>query len=125
MTFREKTSKILRDYYNIPNKDDEEAHKRAIIETAAKFIKSDIKTCVTFAKDKYPTTDELNIESALRYIPPSLRCMLQNLLLGKDSSRREASIGQAIVQAVRPRCVLAPYRLDLLSKCTIISDQDS
>ena len=43
VTFRRKTSQILHDYFNKPNKDDEEAHKTAIIEAAAKFIKSDIK----------------------------------------------------------------------------------
>jgi len=36
VTFREKTSSILRDYFKIPNKDDEEAQKTAIIETAKK-----------------------------------------------------------------------------------------
>ena len=34
--------------------------------------------------------------------------MLQQLFIGKDTRRKQASIGQAIVQAVRPRAVLAP-----------------
>jgi len=41
VTFRAKTSSILRDYFKMPNKDDEEAQKTAVIETAAKLIKSD------------------------------------------------------------------------------------
>lgn len=41
VTFREKTRIILRDYFHI-QETDEEAQKRAIIETAAKLIKSDI-----------------------------------------------------------------------------------
>jgi len=32
------------DYFKMPNKDDEQAQKRAIVETAAKLIKNDIKT---------------------------------------------------------------------------------
>ena len=38
VTFREKTSEILRNYFNTPNGDDEETEKRAIIEAAAKLI---------------------------------------------------------------------------------------
>lgn len=39
--------------------------------------------------------------------------MLQHLLVGKDKSRKEASIGQAIVQAVRLRSVIAPLQVGL------------
>ena len=42
VTFREKTCNILREYYNSPREGDEEAQTRAIIQTAAKLIKSDI-----------------------------------------------------------------------------------
>ena len=113
VTFREKTSRILRDYFNMPNKDDEEAHKRAIIETAAKLIKSDLKTVVPPLEDEYPKATDLKLESALGYIPPSLRCMLQHLLVGKDIRRKEASIGQTIIQGVRPRTVIAPLQIRL------------
>ena len=37
--------------------------------------------------------------------------MLQQLFIGKDTCRKQANIGQAIVQAVRPRAVLAPLQL--------------
>lgn len=113
VTFREKTSKILQDYFNIPNKDDEDAHKRAIIETAAKFIKSDIKTLVIPLKDEYPKATDINLQSALEYIPPSLCYLLQNLFTGKDTHRKVASIGQTIVQAVHPRAVLTPLQVGL------------
>ena len=113
VTFRENTSNILRDYFNMPNKNDNEAHKKAIIEAAAKLIKSDIKTIIEPLKDVYPQTDEVSLESSLWCIPPSLRCMLQQLIIGKDTRRKQASIGQAIVQAVRPRAVLAPLQLGL------------
>ena len=39
VTFRGKTSQILCDYFNIPIKDDEEAHKTVIIVAAATFIR--------------------------------------------------------------------------------------
>ena len=61
VTFREKTSKILREYYNSPREDDEESQKRVIIQTAAKLIKSDIKATVTSQGDTYPTLGELEL----------------------------------------------------------------
>ena len=93
--------------------DDEEAQKRAIIETAASLIKSDIKCMVTPVSDEYPKTCELKLEPALEFVPESLRLMLQLLFVGKDVSRKCASIGQSIVQAVRPRAVIAPLQLGL------------
>ena len=93
--------------------DDEEGQKRAIIETAAKLIKTDAKTMVQTITDEYPTPSDLTLASALQFIPSSLRYMLQTLFAGKDTERKEASIGQSIVQAVRPRTVIAPLRLGL------------
>jgi len=113
VTFQERSSKILRDYFNMPNAEDEEGQKRAIIETAAKFIKSDIKTMIAPLKDEYPKATDIELESALAYIPPSLRCLLQNLLVGKNTHQKEASIGQAIIQAVRPRAVISALQLGL------------
>ena len=68
------------DYFNKPNKDDDEAHKTVIIETAAKFIKSDVKCIVASLNDEYPKFTDIKSESAIRYLPPSLHCLLQNLL---------------------------------------------
>lgn len=39
--------------------------------------------------------------------------MLENLFVGKDIHRKVASIGQSVVQAVRPRAVVAPLQLGL------------
>lgn len=113
VTFRERTGQILRNYFHLPKEDDEEEQKRAIIETAARLIKSDIKCMVTPVSDEYPNTCELKLERALEYLPESLRLMLQLLFVGKDVSRKCASIGQSIVQAVRPRAVIAPLQLGL------------
>ena len=43
VTFREKNCDILCEYYNSPREDNEEAQKRAILQTAAKLIKTDMK----------------------------------------------------------------------------------
>ena len=113
VTFRERTGRILRGYFHLPKKEDEEAQKRDIIETAARLIKSDIKCMVTPVSDEYPKTCELKLEPSLEFVPESLRLMLQLLFVGKDVSRKCASIGQSIVQAVRPQAVIAPLQLGL------------
>jgi len=102
VTFREKTSSILKDYFSQPE-NDEEAQKRAIIQTAAKLIKSEIKSMIPSSTDHYPDISLLELKSALQYIPSSLQCLLQHLFVGKDTCSKVASIGQSIVQAVRPR----------------------
>ena len=38
-------------------------------------------------EDTYPTTEELKLAAALEFIPASLRFLLQNLFVGKDTSR--------------------------------------
>jgi hypothetical protein len=84
VTFREKTSKILQDYFKKSNSDDEEAEKKAIIEAAAKLIKSDIKYLTKTDMNKYPTASELSLESTLQYLPKSLLYLLNFLVVGKD-----------------------------------------
>ena len=116
VTFREKTSEILRNYFNTPNGDDEETEKRAIIEAAAKLIKSDIKTIITPSVEEYPKSNDVTLECALEYVPASLRCLLQHLLVGKDTRKQEASIGHIIVQGVRPRALIAPLQICLAIK---------
>ena len=75
------------------------------------LIKTDIKTTVASMEDTYPTTAELKIPAALDFIPASLWFLLQHLFVGKDTSRKVAGIGQAVVQAARPRAVIAPLQL--------------
>ena len=113
ITFREKTNEILRDYFSMPKMNNEESQKRLIIETAARLIKSDIKSKNSANTDEYPKTSDLELESALEYVPMSLHYFLQQILVGKDTRRKVASIGHSIVQAVRPRVVIAPLQLGL------------
>ena len=109
MIVTEKTTKIRRNYFNMPHDDDdEEAQERGIIETITKLINHDLKTLVPCLEDKYPKATDLKLESARDFVPLSLRCLLQHLLVGKDTHQKEARIGHTIVQAVRPRTVIVP-----------------
>ena len=108
VTMREQTPQILRSYYKGKcQEDDEESQKRAIIETAARLIKSDIKSEVFTMKNQYPNSEDLKLDSALSFIPTSLRIALETLFAGKDTRRKVAAVGHAIIQAVCPRPVIA------------------
>ena len=78
VTFREKTSEIISNYFNTPNGDDEETEKRAIIEAAAKLTKSDIKTIITPSVEEYPKSNDVTLECALEYVPAGFNiCLLE------------------------------------------------
>lgn len=84
VTFREKTPHILLSFYKDAQREgDEESQKKAIIETAARLIKSDIKTGVPSVTDHYPKSEELELDSALACLPDALRNMLNCLFVGK------------------------------------------
>ena len=112
MTMKEKPQQILRSYFNQSKAVDAESQKRAIIETAARLIKSDIKTYVPSITESYPSVSELGLKPSLLFIPDSLRLLLHSLFIG-DSSKKVASVGQSIFQAVRPRAVVAPLKIAL------------
>ena len=92
---------------------DEESQKQAIIETAARLIKSDIKSNVPSLTNQYPSAKSLKLDSALSFVPVTLRTLLNGLFVGKETRRKVAGIGHAIVQAVRPRAVIAPLQVGL------------
>ena len=87
--------------------------KRAIIETAARLIRSDIKSNVPFVTDYYLKADDLKLDSTLGFLPEALRKMLNHLFMWKSTQNKVTSIGQAIVQAVRPRAVIVPLQIGL------------
>ena len=114
VTFREQTSFILRSYYrNEQREDDDETQKKFIIKTAAKLIQSDIKSNVASVTDCYPEADQLEVASAISFLPEALKMMLQTFFVRKDTKVKVASIGQAIFYAVRPSAVIAPLQIGL------------
>lgn len=63
--------------------------------------------------NQYPSSEDLKLDSALSFIPTSLRTALQTLFVGKDTRRKVAAVGHAIIQALRPRTVIAPLQVEL------------
>ena len=101
VTFTTTASKILHDFHQQSERDDSIREKVRIIETAAKLIKNDIKSVIQ-STDYYPTSKEMSAETAIDFLPESLRALLQ-IFIPKKSSSKVALLGQAIMQATRPR----------------------
>ena len=111
VTFTTAASKILHEFHHTAGKNDTTREKIRVIETAAKLIKSDIQS-ITQCKDFYPTSDDMSIQKAKAFIPESLATFLQ-VCLPENSTTKVASLGQAIMQATRPRALLCPLLLGL------------
>ena len=84
VTMKEKTQQILRSYFNQSKAVDAES-QREIIETAARLIKSDIKTYVPSVTDSYPSVSELGLKPLLLFIPDSLCLLLHSFFVGDSS----------------------------------------
>ena len=76
-------------------------------------MKSDIKSQVNSNADVYPSTSDMDGEKSLQYLSDSGRLFCTKLFVEKDIWTKVASIGQSIVQVVRPRIVVVPLQLGL------------
>ena len=72
-----------------------------VVEEAAQIIKDDIKSLNT-SKETYPDVKDMSIEQAIQLLPNSLLVFLKNLLTETCTCTKLASLGQALMQAVRP-----------------------
>ena len=105
LTFRDNVSSILHDFYTRVGKCDREEEKRS---TAAQLIREDIKTLPS-RDNYYPSADEIQSETSnANYVPHSLRIFLDSLISETDSSTKISAIGHDVIQATRPRGVIAP-----------------
>ena len=108
----ENTHQWLWSYYKQKCQEgDEESQKRAFIETAARLMRSDIKSQVSTVRNQYLSSDDLKLDSSLSFIPTSLLTALETLFVGKDRRCKVAAVGLAIIQAVRPRAVIATLQI--------------
>ena len=113
ITLRSTASNILQKFYSLPKPEDTEQQKLRVIETAAKLIHTDIKTVDT-RKDIYPSAEDISTpEKRLTYLPESLKILLMKTFVGKNAQLKQAAVGHAIMQAVRPRAVIAPLQICL------------
>ena len=91
----------------------EEQEQCRIVETAAKIIKNPIKK-LDSNNSSFPSPNGMESSGKnVEYLPKSLRNFLDNLFVGKEKSVPLASIGQAVMQQVRPKALIVPLRLGL------------
>ena len=127
VTLRKTAASIINEFYCTPKQTDFEAEKAKIVSTAAQLIKSEIKN-FEIATNIYPCGDEVSsTEDALKYVPNLLEQFLRSLFVGKDIDLKVAAIAQAMIQATRPRAIMAPSsirsrRSDASSLCFEISN---
>ena len=100
-----------RDFKKMSNNTEDE--KIQIIKTAAKLIESDVKS-IDSVIDLYPSLDTIkSVDSAVDFVPYTLQVLLITMFAGKNFDTKLAAIGQAIMQAIRPRNMLTPLQLGL------------
>ena len=113
VTLRSTASTILHDFYSQNREEDSSADKLRLIAAAAELLKNDIKS-VSHTKDYYESCSELSsVEEAISFLPDSLVLMLKTMFPSKDGQVKVASLGQAVMQATRPRTILAPLQVGL------------
>ena len=113
VTFLSTAKCILHEFYaQSRSTDNSESEGIRIIETAAKLIKNDIKGIQT-SSEYYPSKNDLEQDAILEYVPKTLLIFLRKIFAGKDNDLKLASVGQAIMQAARPRVLLAPLQFGL------------
>ena len=117
VTFKATYESILHDYHKVRREEgDAEEEKAKLLKTAAKLIQSGIRS-LECTRDDYQASSTITLESNLYYMPQSLRDFLNVLFQNNASDLKKQTkhtpIKQAIVQATRPRVLLAPIQIDL------------
>lgn len=89
------------------------SEKDVCISKSASIIKSDVLQ-IPSNKETYPCSETLSDVAAQNAVlPDSLRSFLAEIFTEAKCEVKVASIGQAIIQAIRPRSIIAPLQLGL------------
>ena len=113
VTLRKTVASILHEFHLQPKTEDVQVEESRIIQTAARLIESEIRSKES-TNEHYPeSADMSSVDTALEFVPGLLQTFLRIVFTGKDVNLKLASIGQAIVQAARPRAIIAPLQLGL------------
>lgn len=111
VTFRKTANNILHEFHCKQAKDNSSSsEKRKVLAAAAAFLKTDIKLIQT--SDTYPDFSIVDEESMISFLPESLLTFLETLC-AKSTRIKVASLGQAIIQAARPRVLQTPLQIGL------------
>lgn len=113
VTFLSTAQSLLHTFYEQKKRDSSQQEALRLVLTAAELIRNEIKS-VEVCSDFYPSLSEIeDPERALKFLPTLLVSFLKVMMTGKNTDLKLASIGQAIMQATRPRVLLAPLQFGL------------
>eukprot|EP00794_Sanderia_malayensis_P001581 gene1581-1746_t len=113
VTFRSTAASVLHKFYEQPKHQHSEKEQLRIIETAATLIQNEIKS-MSATKTTYPTSEEIqSVDQNLSYVRSGLQLFLKEIFVEKNPEKKIASIGQAIIQATRPRVLIAHLQIGI------------
>ena len=105
--FRDTVSMIINDAWYDDRKKDSRDEARRIVKAAAKILKSEIRD-TSYTTEFYPRSDD--IAKGKEWLPNLLRMFLEDII---PSEIKQASVGQSIMHAARPRSSLPPILFSL------------
>ena len=108
--FKNMTEFIVNDKWFSERKKDSDDEAERIIVTAAKLILNNIRSA-KFNCEFYPTKEDIeSCGKGKEWLPDYLKLFLENIL---KHPLKQASIGQAIINATRPRSCIPPILFGL------------
>ena len=116
ITLKRTADSIIRECFENCKTSCIEAQEQIIIETAAMLIINDIKENVSTAKEFYPSFDDFTSEDCINYLPRSLCIFLNKIATGTKKEKKVVAIGLALIQACRPRSIIAPIQIGLTAQ---------
>ena len=108
--FRNACDTLINDEWYTRREEKNEEEAKRIIKQAAKLILGELKSTV-FDTTQYPSHEMIkDIEFGKSWVPSYLRLLMETLI---KNDLKQASIGQAIVSASRPRLCISPIMFGL------------
>jgi hypothetical protein len=102
---------ILKDYLANYNSTCVEEDEINILKVGAKILRSDILR-MKFSTDSYEIGESLSSQAeSLSVCSIKLKILLDELLTANSSKKKIMSIGKSIMQAARPRSMIAPLQM--------------
>ena len=106
LCFRNMANYIINDKWYSDRNDDAANDAYRIIDAAAKVIREEVRE-KSFSKDEYPSVGDItDIDKGRDCLTPSLNALLARLI--PSNCMKQVSIGQAIIQAMRPKTAMTP-----------------
>ena len=110
LCFRNMANYIINDKWYSDRNDDATNDAYRIIDAAAKVFEQRLGE--SFSKDEYPSVGDItDIDKGRDCLTPSLNALLARLI--PSNCMKQVSIGQAIIQAMRPKTAMTPILFGL------------